>query len=126
MQIQFDRVAHLDSLAIVLSSLCIVHCLFLPLFTAVLPVLAIGAEQEWIHQLLALMAVPVSGMAILKSWTGRYAPFILASLLTGITLLILGAFWIEQEAAETIATVAGAVLLTIGHGLRWRYHRHAE
>jgi len=124
MQIQFDRVAHLDGFAMVLSSLCIVHCLFLPLLVTLLPVLAIGAEQEWIHQLLAIMAVPVSGLAFIKSKKNPFTPLIRLSLITGIAMLIVSAFWIEQETPETLITVTGALLLLLGHGLRWRFHRH--
>ncbi|WP_162953530.1 MerC family mercury resistance protein, partial [Pseudomonas aeruginosa] len=39
----------LDSSAIALSSLCLLHCLALPLLAAALPLLGRWEQAEWVH-----------------------------------------------------------------------------
>lgn len=124
MQNQFNRGVTLDGFAITLSSLCLLHCLFLPILSSALPLLSIGAEQEWIHKLLVLMAAPAAAYAAFKTLIGHRSLPIVLSLILGLSALFAGAFLAEGETAETLWTVAGAILLTIGHGLRWRAHKH--
>ena len=64
----------LDSAAIGVSTLCIIHCLALPLLVVALPALAVVAEVEWVHKALVLVAAPVSLFALtrLQSVEGRW------------------------------------------------------
>lgn len=113
----------LDASAIGLSGLCLIHCLALPVLTAVLPVAGVLAEAEWIHKLLVLLALPVSGLVI---WTGlrteRNAVFI-GCVVAGLALLIGAAFFEVLHDVETPLTVAGAGLLASAHGYRFASHR---
>lgn len=54
----------LDSSAIALSGLCLLHCLALPLLAATLPLLGAWSRAEWIHVMFATAAVPLSGYAL--------------------------------------------------------------
>ncbi|MEM9988146.1 MAG: MerC domain-containing protein, partial [Pseudomonadota bacterium] len=85
---------------------------------------AVLAEAEWIHKVLALMALPLSLFAILRSdglpLRGAFA--IGAAL--GVTLLLAGAFVEAFHDIEKPLTVAGAVLLSAAHLWRWRYLQH--
>ena len=108
-----------DSFGVICSSLCLVHCLFLPM---VLPMLLATGVLGTAGTLLAseqthlMLLVPVVLLAVM-SFPGGYRrhgsvlPSILALLgLTGLVLaLVLG------EASETWLTSIGAAMLIIAH-----------
>lgn len=112
----------LDASAVGLSFACLVHCLALPILAAVSPLIGVFAEQEWIHRVFVLLALPVSGFAIWRSLTGARSWSFIALAVMGLALLIAGAFVEALEPNETALTVAGAVILTAAHILRWRTH----
>lgn len=59
----------LDGLAISASTLCLIHCLFLPIAIAFLPSLADWADWgETIHIVMLAIAVPLSGGTLLGGW----------------------------------------------------------
>jgi len=120
------RAATFDMAAIGLSGLCIVHCLALPVAAASLPLLGVWAEAEWLHGLFVVVAAPISLMALLRSARRGLpvAPLVLALLgLAGLSAGVLG--W-PTEAAETLITVIGSLLLAAAHILNWRRLRHAH
>ena len=112
-----------DFFAIGLSSLCIVHCLALPLLAVSLPVLGVVAEAEWVHKLLVLTALPISAFAILRT-RGHVLNFLFVlPIMAGFTLLLAGAFMERFHDYETLLTVCGALLVAGGHLWRWLSHR---
>lgn len=114
----------LDASAVCLPSLCLIHCLALPLLTAVLPVAGVLYEAEWIHRLLVLLALPVSGLVISKSIrTGQGSFFVFGAVL-GLALLLSAAFIESLHNVETTLTVAGASILAVAHGYRFANHSH--
>lgn len=114
--------AHLDRAAVGISALCLIHCLALPVFAAALPVLATVAEAEWLHKAFVLFAVPISVMAILKTRGSKFALLFSGLAVTGLAFLMAGAFIEALHDFETPLTVAGAVILSLAHVLRWRRH----
>ncbi|MEO1039447.1 MAG: MerC domain-containing protein [Pseudomonadota bacterium] len=112
-----------DVMGVSASGLCILHCLALPLAAAALPLAGALAEAEWIHRLLVIMAALVAAFAFFtdRTGTGRAQFALLAG--GGVALLVAGAFVEVLHDWETPLTVAGAVLLSIAHILRWRGHR---
>lgn len=116
----------IDTTAIGLSGLCVIHCLFLPIAAAVLPLFAALADAEWIHRAFVLLAIPVSGVAIgrARGTRGGRLFALIASL--GLALLLGAAFIEALHDFETPITVAGALLLAAAHGWRWfrRTHPH--
>jgi ethanolamine transporter EutH len=108
--------AMIDGSAIVLSSLCLIHCLALPIMSAALPVAGVWAEAEWVHRLFVLLAVPFALLALASKHVG----YLTGSLIVfGISILAAGAFVEALHDYEVALTVAGASLLAAGHGLRW-------
>mgnify|MGYP006267058945 CR=1 FL=1 len=112
----------LDISGIGLSTLCLAHCLAMPLITGMLPVLATVEEAEWLHRALVAVAVPVTGRAwwhdTMKASTRRFQ--VLAP--AGLALLIVAAFIPVDHQVETGMTVLGALGLAIAHALRWADH----
>lgn len=115
-----------DASAVALSGLCLAHCLALPLIISVLPATLQGLQSELVHQVLVVFAVP---LALTTAWAVRGAKSglaIQAGLLAGALGLILGAFVEPLHDYETLLTVFGALLLSVGHIFRWFSHAPSQ
>ena len=64
----------LDGSATGLSSLCLIHCLALPVMTALLPALGAWAQAEWVHVVFVAFAAPIAGLALVRPVCGRAPP----------------------------------------------------
>jgi peptidoglycan/LPS O-acetylase OafA/YrhL len=109
-----------DGVGQLLSTLCIVHCVLLPLVLAFLPVaLATTLEEEAVHHgLLALVGVSALA-AFVPGWRvhRRASAPVLAAL--GVALLVGGAFAVPEEAAgpwEPGLTLVGGAVMVVAHG----------
>ncbi|NJC34679.1 hypothetical protein GGR88_002193 [Sphingomonas jejuensis] len=115
-----------DSLAIGASFLCLVHCLVLPILIVLLPALAAFLTvPAGFHLAAFAFAVPASAVAL---WVGfrrhrRSAPAVF--ILPGLLLLALALVAAPTALVETILTVAGALLLSVGHALNWRLEQRS-
>lgn len=118
--------ALLDAGALALSSLCLLHCLALPLLAAALPLFGAWAQAEWVHLLFVAIALPLTGYALWRADRRHRLPvmaWIAAGL--GLGLLLAGALELPSHAWETPLTVTGSLLLAATH--IWnarRRHRH--
>ena len=113
-----------DTAAIGISGLCLLHCLALPILAAVSPLAGLVAEAEWVHRVFVVMAVPISAVAILRHYAtkgGAVFPFLA---ITGLLLLCAAAFVEPLHDFETPLTVLGAVILAFSHLWRWAHHTH--
>lgn len=114
----------LDTAGIGLASLCIVHCLALPLAAAALPMFAgVLALPEWFHLAMVAAAVPVSGAALLRGARRHGAPWPIAPGAAALALLVAAVVAAPDDAAETMLTVTGSLLLIAAHLWNWRLHR---
>lgn len=67
--------ALLDAGAVALSSLCLLHCLALPLLAAALPLFGTWAEAEWVHLLFVAIALPLTGYALWRASAVTRCPY---------------------------------------------------
>lgn len=120
------RGASLDGAAAVMSSLCLVHCLLLPLALVLAPMLAVGVAHDllhgplWLHWLLIAMAAPVSIYAL---WRGvgvhhSHLPWALAAL--GFALMAAGAYAHGLGPVESVLTVVGGLVVALAHWRNWK------
>lgn len=100
-----------DTLGICLSGLCVVHCLGIPILIALSPALG-WMEQEWVHLLLACLALVVTLWAM-RNWSRGLVLKLLA--FAGLALLFTGALAEVSETVERVITVAGASGLALAH-----------
>ncbi|MAX14381.1 MULTISPECIES: MerC domain-containing protein [Sphingobium] len=110
-----------DGIAIGASILCMIHCLVLPVLIVLLPTLAaFFMMPEDFHVWALALAVPTSVLALATGYRRhrRIRPTIIA--LPGLGLLAFGALLAPTESTETMLSVAGALLLAIGHALNWQ------
>ncbi|MFI8719380.1 MerC domain-containing protein [Stenotrophomonas sp. NPDC077464] len=116
----------LDAGAIALSTLCLLHCLALPLLAAALPLMGVWAEAEWVHVVFVAIAAPITGFALWRAHRQHPLPALaLLSASVGLLFLLAGAAGWPSHDAETPMTVAGSLLLASTHVWNaWRRHRH--
>ncbi|MCW0377706.1 hypothetical protein NB697_000552 [Xanthomonas sacchari] len=113
-----------DASAMVLSGLCLLHCLALPLLAAALPLFGVWAEAEWVHVVFVAIAAPLAGLALWRGHRRDALPWPLWTLAAlGLLSLLAGAFGIPDEASETAMTVSGSLALAGAHLWNWRRHR---
>lgn len=107
----------LDRIAVVLSALCLLHCLALPLFIAMLPLVAEFAESHWHLPMLAI-ALPVSATAIVIGYRQNGNRVRVATAAAGMLLLLAGATLAHGylgSMADRLFTVAGSLILAAVH-----------
>ena len=117
--------AKLDFVAATLSTACLVHCLALPILVAFLPLSMTWLESEWIHRMLVLVALPVSGVAIASSLQREEGPAFPLAAAGGLGLLVVAAFVEALHDYEVPVTVVGSCLLGVAHIARWST-RHSQ
>ncbi len=111
-----------DVMAITISSLCVLHCLAVPIIAATLPIFAALEETEWLHKLLVMLSAPVTGFALMQTRKHFIDPIFLSAAVLGLGVLVISAFLERFHPQEQIMTVAGAGLLIFAHAWRWRRH----
>ena len=122
-----------DQIAIVLSGVCIVHCLAVPVLVAVLPIAAIsfGAESHF-HSLMLWFVVPTSIAGFGLGLHAHRHIWIVLLGASGIAVLAAAALWGHTAWATTVevgVSVLGSLVLAVAHWLNFREvrrpHRHA-
>ena len=120
----------LDGAAVLLSALCLVHCLLLPFIVAGLPLLAQFSGGH-LHAQMLVVVVPLSGVALGLGFRGHQNRRIIAIGATGLLLLIVGATLAHEYLgifSDRLLTTAGALVLAMAHyhnTVLARRHRHA-
>lgn len=123
-----DADLRVDGVAAALSSLCLVHCLLLPLGLGLAPVVAALGPLDhhgpaWLHWALLALAAPVSVFALWRGIAvhGDARPAQLATL--GFLLMAGGALAHEAGPAEQLLTVAGGLVVAAAHWRNWQLRR---
>lgn len=109
-----------DGVGQLLSALCIVHCVLVPLVLGFMPVALAGMlEDEAVHHgLLALVAVSALA-AFVPGWRLHRRASALGLAALGLGLLAGGAFLVPEDAAgpwEMGLTLAGGIAMAVAHG----------
>ena len=116
----------IDAAAIGVSTLCILHCLALPFFASLLPILTSAAEAEWAHKALVIASAPLAFAALLLTGPGQNRLIFAGLAIIGVAALFAGAFVHEFHDYEKILTAGGALTLASAHLFRWRCHADCE
>ena len=83
-------------------------------------------ESEYLHRILVLAALPISGYAIVVSLIYRESVRFCFAATFGLCLLTIAAFVEPVHDYETILTVTGALTLAVAHIGRWFGRGHAR
>lgn len=110
---------NMDNIAIGLSTVCAVHCLFLPIILTLLPALSLNVlGDETFHQWLLIAVIPTSFIALTMGCRQHKNLSVMIFGLLGLTTLILTAFFGHDflgESGEKVASVIGAAFIAFGH-----------
>lgn len=114
----------LDSMGLLLSSACMIHCLALPILITLFPIIE-GAllEEQQFHALFLILVLPTSATALTLGCR-RHRDWITGGVgAVGMTILVLAAFWGHDWlglTGERLATMLGGAILASGHILNFR------
>ena len=118
---------NLDLTAIILSALCALHCLFIPLALLFVPSLAAYFfAQEAFHQILLFFIIPISIIAMFLGCRKHKKYNIFLYGIIGIVFLLISAFWghdLFGESGEIILTIFGSSIISVGH---FKNQRHCK
>lgn len=114
-----------DKVAVTLSTACVLHCFFAPSFVILTSgFLSISIDNELVHYLILLLAVPVSSFALYLGWKNHkntsFLPFGIIGLLALFAAVLMGEAMLG-EAGERAITLLGSLLVAYSH-----YRNHQE
>jgi len=104
-----------DKIAVILSMICVLQCLFMPFLITMLPFLDFWwLSDEFLHPLLLIVVIPLTFLALLPGYFRHrnLKPLIIA--IPALLLLIVGAF-IGESMTEKYLTISGAIILAVAH-----------
>ena len=119
-----------DKAAITISLACVLHCFFVPSFVVVgSGFLSISFDNEFVHYLILLFALPVSIFALYAGYKNhKSSSFILYGIL-GLIILVTAVFLGEEvlgELGEKLLTLLGASIVAFAHYKNYRLCRALE
>ena len=109
----------IDGLAISLSFLCVMHCLFVPSFIILAPsFLTFSFDNELIHYLILVLAIPISLYALTSGYKAhKNLSFLIIGFL-GLSILLLAVIYDETvfgKIGEKGLTLLGSIIVVFSH-----------
>ncbi len=113
-----------DRAAICFSSLCIFHCLLLPVLLVAYPTgIVVTLSDEIFHQIMVSAALPLSLVSLYVGYGHHKRNQLVVLGGIGIVMLVLPLITPHElisESGETWLTVAGAVIVCMAHVVNFR------
>ena len=110
---------HLNLYAVGMCTLCLLHCIALPLAVTLFPIAGLISGDELVHKLLVLLAAPATIWLVYRASLGDRNLVFIATALAGLGLLLIAAFIEALSRYETSLTLVGATVLGFSHLQRW-------
>ena len=108
-----------DKLAISLSLVCVIHCLFAPSFVILSSgYYAATLDNEFVHNLILFFAIPISLFALALGYKNHGAPQYFFIGMTGLIILVMAVILGEPlygETGEILFTILGSVFVVFAH-----------
>ena len=102
-----------------MCSLCLIHCIALPLAVTLFPIAGLISGDELVHKILVLLAAPATIWLVYKASIGDRNLVFIVTALSGLALLLIAAFIEVLSTFETPLTLLGATVLGFSHLQRW-------
>lgn len=117
-----------DKAAIVLSFLCVLHCIALPIILIILPSVSslLAFDNERFHLWLVFAVIPISVFAIISGYFHHRQTSVVLLGAIGLLVLIGAALFAHDtmgEKGEVIFTLLGSALIAFGHVRNFRLRR---
>lgn len=117
----------LDQVSMAISVLCLGHCALLPLVVVAVPFVGMSAMVEsYFHQVMLLVILPISVIAIGQGLRQHRSLSVAALAALGISLLAVAATLLHDLASswpEIVTTVVGSLILLAAHWQNLRLSR---
>ena len=125
LRIPMETSVKLDKLAILLSGVCLVHCLLTPVLITLLPILTTSVllDDSMFHKLMLWLVLPTSFLALFLGCRKHKQWLIAGTGILGVTILISVAMVGHEVfgiSGEKIATSIGGIILAASHFLNYR------
>lgn len=108
-----------DKFAMGMSLACVLHCFFVPSFLILTSgMLSVSIDNEFVHKLLVLAAVPISSFALIKGYKYHKTFSFISFGILGLVALILAVLLGESnlgELGEKGLTLLGSILVAYSH-----------
>ena len=107
-----------DKLAISLSTICVLHCLFMPSFLILSSwFVSFSLNNEFVHYSILFAAVPVSTYALMKGYLNHEKLSYLLFRISGLLVLVFAVLTtsIFGEIGEKSLTVLGSLFVIYAH-----------
>ena len=107
-----------DKIAISLSTICVLHCLFMPSFLILSSwFVSFSLNNEFVHYSILFAAVPVSAYALMKGYLNHNKLSYFLFGIFGLTVLVLAVLTtsIFGEIGEKSLTVLGSLFVIYAH-----------
>lgn len=114
-----------DKFAILLSGVCLIHCLLTPVLVTIAPIITSSslAEDLLFHQLMLWAVLPTSFIALFLGCRKHKQLIIAGTGALGLSILVMVAFfghdWLGVV-GERVATSIGGLALALSHYLNYR------
>ncbi|WP_231129168.1 MerC domain-containing protein [Alteromonas mediterranea] len=119
-----------DKIAMILSSLCVIHCLLTPILLISIPALASVSilNDETFHQILLFFVLPIGAFALSMGYLHHRSKWVVLAGATGLTLLSspLLVEWVGLghevlgEYGEFLITVIASFIIVSAHIANYR------
>ena len=113
-----------DRLASCFSSLCILHCLLLPVLLVAYPIgILVTLSDEIFHQIMVSLALPLSLVSLYVGYGHHKRNQLIVFGGIGLVILMLPLVVPHElisESGETWLTVSGAMILCLAHVVNFR------
>ena len=113
-----------DKLAISLSAICTLNCLFLPsLIVLSSGYISSQIDSEAVHGFLLSFAIPLSIFALSRGYKNHKKSSVLILGFSGLAMMILAYFFgevVSGKSAEQFFTVVGSLIVVYAHFINYR------
>lgn len=106
--------------------LCLVHCLFLPVLLAWMPMVGTMVDPRFDFHLWTVILVGPLSAWLLLSMIHHRRKLLLTLGFAGLALLILALLMPLSEGQEVIMSVCGSILLASAHLFNWRFRHESR
>lgn len=120
-----SKSAWLDKLAVILSGVCVLHCLLAPIALTLMPLVVVNGmlEDVLFHKAILWLVLPTSVIALFIGCLKHRDILIIGTGILGMLLLILIAFFAHDlfnPLQEKFATSIAGLILATSHVLNYR------
>lgn len=104
-----------DQIGVILSAICLVHCVLTPIILVSLPLADAFIGDEWFHRIMLAIILPIASFAFFSGVRQHGDRRVLGLGLLGLGLIATGTFVAEGFLTETLPTIVGSLLLVSAH-----------